>query len=115
MEKKKPLNIAYLIKTIRNLHIDQKRKKLVRFKWLNTQKKPKSYLQKVGVEPVLEKLLDQLKDRDREILLLSIVEEYTAKEIGELMDISRNTVLSILSRTKKKLKEALKENEIERK
>jgi len=108
-EEKKPLIISYLITTIRNSFIDQKRKQKTKFKWLNSIKFKKSYEPTANVEPNLEKLLAKLKDRDREILLLAVVEEYTAKEIGELLDMPRNTILTILSRTKKKLKSQLQE------
>jgi RNA polymerase sigma factor (sigma-70 family) len=109
-EQNKPLVISYFIRTIRNLYIDKQRRKTVRLKWLNLNKnKPSTYEQSIGVEPVLEKLIDQLKPLEREILMLSVVEEYTAKEIAELLKMSRNTVLSIISRTKKKLKMALHE------
>ena len=108
-EQKKPLVIPYLIATIRNIHIDNARKKTTRFKWLNRQNNKKHYVQKFRVEPVLEQHLAQLKVRDRKILVLSVVEEYTAREISELLGISRNTVLTILSRTKKKLKSQLEE------
>lgn len=108
-EQNKPLTISYLITTIRNSFIDQKRKQKTKFKWLNSINFKKSYTQPNSVEPTLDKLIANLKERDREILLLSVVEEYTAKEIGELLDIPRNTVLTILSRTKKKLKSQLEE------
>lgn len=108
-EQNKPLIISYLITTIRNSYIDQKRKQATKFKWLNNFNFKKSYNPPNNVEPTLEKLLANLKDRDREILLLSVVEEYTAKEIGELLGIPRNTVLTVLSRTKKKLKSQLEE------
>lgn len=108
-EEKKPLIPSYLIATIRNAFIDQKRKQKTKFKWLNSISLKKSYSPPNSVEPTLDKLLEKLKDRDREILLLSVVEEYTAQEIGELLDMPRNTVLTILSRTKKKLKSQLTE------
>ena len=108
-ESNKPLIISYLITTIRNSHIDLTRKKKTRLKWLNSISFKKSYNQSIGVEPTLDKLLKQLKTRDREILWLATVEEYTAKEIADLLDMSRNTVLTILSRTKKKLKSQLED------
>ena len=111
-EENKPLIISYLITTIRNSYIDQKRKQKTKFKWLNSINFKKSYKPPNNVEPTLEKLIINLKDRDREILLLSVVEEYTAKEIGELLDIPRNTILTILSRTKQKLKSQLTEKSI---
>lgn len=112
-EQNKPLVISYLITTIRNSYIDEKRKQKTKFKWLNSIRPKKSYSLPNSVEPTLEKLLSKLKDRDREILLLSVVEEFTAQEIAELLDMSRNTVLTILSRTKKKLKSQLAEKIIQ--
>ncbi|MDN5210529.1 RNA polymerase sigma factor [Fulvivirgaceae bacterium BMA12] len=110
-ENNKPLIVPYLIRTIRNDYIDAKRKEKTKFKWFkNNRSTSGAYIPANGVEPVLDRLLTELKDREREILLLSVVEEYTAKEIGELLGMPRNTVLSILSRTKKKLKLALNEN-----
>jgi len=109
-EKNKPLVIPYFIRTIRNLHIDKQRKQLVRLKWMNNSISAKHYLPGISVEPFLEKLLTKLPAQNREILFLSVVEEYTAQEIADLLEMPRGTVLSILSRTKKKLKSALKEN-----
>lgn len=110
-EKNKPLVIPYFIRTIRNLHIDKKRKQLVRLKWINdAASNSNHYLPGISVEPYLEKLLTKLPIQNREILFLSVVEEYTAQEIADLLDMPRGTVLSTLSRTKKKLKSALEEN-----
>ncbi len=110
-EKNKPLVIAYFIRTIRNLHIDKQRKHIVQLKWMNSSNSNNNhYSPKIGVEPFLEKLLAKLPVQNREILFLSVVEEYTAQEIADLLEMPRGTVLSILSRTKKKLKSALEEN-----
>lgn len=109
-EKNKPLITAYFIRTIRNLHIDKQRKQLVQLKWMNDSNTNNHYFPQIGVEPFLEKLLAKLPTQNREILFLSVVEEYTAQEIADLLKMPRGTVLSILSRTKKKLKSALEEN-----
>lgn len=51
----------------------------------------------------IEHLLSCLRTDEREVLFLNCVEGYTAAEIGDLTDRPRNTVLSLLSRAKKKL------------
>ncbi|MEQ9265672.1 MAG: RNA polymerase sigma factor [Balneolaceae bacterium] len=113
VEKKKPLVISYLITTIRNQFIDEKRRHKVRLKWeKNLSDKDTSYEPGGEVEPVLERLLSTLEPKKREILFLAIVEEYTAQEISDLMSIPRGTVLSTLSRTKKKLQVELQEKSI---
>ncbi len=110
VEKSKPLIISYLITTIRNQYIDNKRKENLRFKWQNKKNQETSYEPNFTVEPFLERILSELSPKEREIIFLSIVEEYTAKEIADVMTIPRGTILSILSRTKQKLKLKLKEN-----
>ncbi len=110
VEKSKPLIISYLITTIKNQYIDNKRKENLRFKWQNKKNQETSYEPNFTVEPFLERILSELSPKEREIIFLSIVEEYTAKEIADVMAIPRGTILSILSRTKQKLKLKLKEN-----
>lgn len=110
VEKNNPLIISYLITTIRSLYIDNKRKENLKFKWQNKTIQTNSYEPNFSVEPFLEKILYELPIRDREIIFLSIVEEHTALEISNLMNIPRGTILSILSRTKQKLKIKLEEN-----
>jgi RNA polymerase sigma-70 factor, ECF subfamily len=109
VEKGKPLIISYLIITIKNQFIDTTRKEKLRFKWFKTASKNNIYHPNFTVEPYLEKILAQLPVKTREIIFLAIVEEYTAQEIADLLNISRGTILSILSRTKQKLRLKLKE------
>ena len=112
LEKGKPLVASYLVRTIRNLHIDQKRKEKLKISWINSKKNSaKSYEIKVSAEPCLEKALGTLPSSTREILFLSIVQEYSAREISDLLKIPRGTILSTIHRAKKKLNEVLKENE----
>jgi len=112
LEKNKPLVISYLIRTIRNGFIDKKRKDRFRLNWLSKQKPNKSQEPNFGVEPYLEKILNKLPDKKREIIFLAIVQEYTAQEIADLMEIPRGTVLSILHRTKKELREKMQEQKV---
>ncbi len=108
-EKGKPLITSYLIRTIRNLHIDLKRKEKLKISWIKRSNKKESYEPNVSVEPYLESLLSQLSERNREIMFLSIVQEYSAQEIADLLGTPRGSVLSILHRTKHQLREQLKE------
>ncbi|HEV8628811.1 MAG TPA: RNA polymerase sigma factor [Thermoanaerobaculia bacterium] len=55
----------------------------------------------------LERALSQLRVEERETLFLAIVEGYTAEEIGRLTSRPRGSVLSLLHRTKAKLRELL--------
>ncbi len=110
IEKNKPLIISYLITTIRNLFIDSKRKEKLKLNWIKKSTPKTSCQANYTTEPNLERILSELSDRDREILFLSILEEYTAQEISDLIKIPRGTILSILSRTKQKLKVQLNEN-----
>ena len=109
LEKEKPLLISYFFPTIRNLFIDNKRREKLQFN-LSSKLFQEDIQEPIfTTEPYLEKIISQLPSRNREIIFLSIVEEYTAKEIATLMDIPRGTILSVLHRTKEKLKEQLRE------
>lgn len=55
-------------------------------------------------DPVLASALSELRDVEREALLMSAIEGYTASEIGELTNQPRNTVLSHLHRARKRLR-----------
>lgn len=55
--------------------------------------------------------LEALRAVERETLFLSVVEGYTAEEIATLTKRQRGTVLSMLHRTKRKLKQALSEGD----
>lgn len=58
---------------------------------------------------LLEKTLSTLTPEEREILFLFTVEEYTAQEIGELINRPRNSVLSIVYRSRMKVRKILKQ------
>lgn len=51
----------------------------------------------------LEGALAQLRGIEREVLYLNAVEGYTAQEIGDITGQARGTVLSMLSRSRKKI------------
>ena len=58
----------------------------------------------------IQALLSCLRAEEREALYLNCVEGYTAAEIGELTDQPRGTVLSHLSRAKKRLQQTVASN-----
>ena len=58
-------------------------------------------------EGLLGQHLAGLRDTEREALLLSVVEGYSASEIASLTDSTRGTVLSLVHRAKLKIQQAL--------
>jgi len=63
------------------------------------------------VDPQLVRALATLRDVEREALFLSVVEGYTATEIGEMTDSPRGTVLSLLHRARAKLRAQMGEED----
>lgn len=55
----------------------------------------------------LDAALDRLRPEERTVLFLAAVEECTAQEIADMLEWPRGTVLSMLHRTRKKLRELL--------
>ena len=109
---------ALLFRTIRNLYIDQyRRRQIIHFVDESEQCLPVVPFN-AGVYSELEKnyiaaeemqiALDHLRDVERENLYLSIVEGYTADEIARMTSTSRGTVLSLLHRSKAKLRKLLR-------
>ena len=93
---------SLLYTAIRNLYIDRYRKK----KLLLIEELDESSLAETidsDIDPDdIEKCLANLRPEEREALFLNSVEEYTAEEISGLTDRPRSTVLSLISRGKKK-------------
>lgn len=107
---------SVLFRTIRNLLTDQYRRgKVVVFEPLAKEESDvesnsphlaqDSDYTEPGVDGDLDSLLAHLNHKEREVLYLNCVESYTASEIAELINSNRNTVLSLLARAKKKLRE----------
>ncbi len=98
---------ALFFTTIRNLYIDQyRRRKRIRFialtsehESLSTSDAPTGEYTKVAIDQMLSKL----RDIEREALFLHIVEGYSANEIATLTGRPRGTVLSLIHRSRKKL------------
>jgi RNA polymerase sigma-70 factor (ECF subfamily) len=55
----------------------------------------------------LHRALGQLRPDDREIIYLTVVEGYTAQEIADMTDRPRGTILAIMFRAKRRLREML--------
>lgn len=55
----------------------------------------------------VQQAMEQLKPKEREILFLQCVEQYSASEISSITGQPRGSILSIISRSKAKLKKLL--------
>lgn len=99
---------SLLYTTIRNLFRDQlRRNKIVQFEALEDDSdRAAEETSQAGANVDLAELLSQLNPRDREIMFLHYVEGYTASEIADQIDSTRNTILSILRRSRIKLQAA---------
>ena len=110
----------YLFATIRNRFIDRyRRDRRVTFVSLETETDAGSFERAGathGIEPLdsfeaahLHEALGVLRDDERETLFVAVVEGYTAEEIARLTQRPRGTVLSMIFRAKRKLRDALDE------
>ncbi|MEM7009651.1 MAG: RNA polymerase sigma factor, partial [Thermodesulfobacteriota bacterium] len=88
--------------SIKNLFIDRYRKnKLVAIEELEEQTQDRSVSADIDIMDI-DKCLEKLRPEEREALFLNAVDQYTAAEIAELTNQPRSTVLSLISRGKKK-------------
>jgi RNA polymerase sigma-70 factor, ECF subfamily len=110
-------NCSMLFTTVRNAFYDQcRRAKIVAFVPLEDAPEPAA----TASDPAeglrnadMDKLLATLRPVEREALYLNVVEGYTAKEIGRMTKAPRNTVLSLISRARDKMRGALEQQENE--
>ena len=109
---KKDVSKSYFYKTIKSVFIDRyRRESLVLFdSELTEQDSPtENYFDhdaSVSYEHI-EICLEVLRPLEREILFLGAVEEYTAEEIATMMDKPRGTILSLIHRSKIKIRDQL--------
>jgi len=100
-------NLTMLYTTIRNLFYDRmRREKIVRFESMEDNGESDGGESEDGSADWridLESLLNKLRPEEREALYLNAVEGYTAKEIAKQTGTSRNTILSLIHRARKKL------------
>ncbi len=115
-----PHTVGYLFATIRTRFVDQYRRELiVPTESLDTQPHLAAEAearfwnepcQSVPEHAALHRAMGRLRPEERAVLVLSAVEGYTAREIGELLDAPRGTVLSLMHRTRVKLRRWLQDN-----
>ena len=108
---------AYLFAAIRNLHIDHCRRRaaIVMEPLLSMEFADRQTPHTASVDSDLDMqyLLGRLRPEEREVLFLNCVEGFTAAEISQLTRQPRGTVLSLLARGKKKLRECPSRAEVE--
>ncbi len=115
-----PHTVGYLFATIRSRFVDQYRRELIApTESLDAQPHLAAEAeatfwsepcQSVPVHAALHRAMGLLRPEERAVLVLSAVEGYTAREIGELLDAPRGTVLSLMHRTRVKLRRWLQDN-----
>lgn len=119
VKKMKPWEPHYFFAIIRNRFIElyrhQKKFPSIPLEEVNAKEVPDEKLLRdsevlTANTESLERALVELTAGEREILFLFIIEGYTAKEIAEMLDRPRNSVLSIVYRSRMKLRKIL-ENE----
>lgn len=105
-----------LFRTIRNLYIDQYRRRQKiqfsefdenHFDQLNHENSHRSIENSLMNADEMQMVLERLRDVEREALYLSVVEGYTADEVAQMMESTRGTVLSLVHRSKAKLRQWL--------
>ncbi|MCO7223196.1 sigma-70 family RNA polymerase sigma factor [Pleionea sp. CnH1-48] len=103
------LAVPYVRATMRNHFIDLcRRHKIIAFESYEDTSTllihPEELESIIIDQQRLSQLMDQLNTSEREVLFLWAVEEYTAQEISDELNVPRNTILSRLHRVKQKLK-----------
>lgn len=105
-----------LFRTIRNLYIDQYRRRQKiqfsefdenHFDQLNRENSHSSIENSLMNAEEMQMVLERLRDVEREALYLSVVEGYTADEVAQMIESTRGTVLSLVHRSKGKLRQWL--------
>lgn len=101
----------YLFVTIRRLYIDEYRHRacltLVPLDAAPEIRSESRELHGAEIAHDLEEPLRGLRTEEREALFLNVVEGYTAREIAEMSQRPRGTVLSLIHRAREKLRNAL--------
>lgn len=112
-----PRTAGYLFATIRSRFIDQHRRELIAPTESLEARPELAEREEAGfwsercpppwAHGALRRAMDRLRPEERAVLLLSAVEGYTAREVGELLGSPRGTVLSLMHRTRAKLRQWL--------
>ncbi len=110
------LNIeAWCMQLVRNRSLDQLRSKHVKktevfepaFDTRKERDTPHLVAERGDVMERIMKLMEELPDRQREVMHLRDIEGYTYKEIADTLDVDINLVKTNLFRARRKLKESL--------
>jgi RNA polymerase sigma factor (sigma-70 family) len=67
---------------------------------------PVTELQQAEMSETIRQALASLKDRDREVIWMRIVDQLSFKEIGDVVDIEENTANVVFVRAMRRLREA---------
>lgn len=108
-----PWEMPYIVTTIRNSYIDNlRRSRKLDFYPIDEEDLVGDVdMMLSSFDPDLESALAQLQEDVRELLYLSVVEEYSASELADLTQRPRGTILSILHRTKRTLRGLLSQQQ----
>lgn len=114
-----PHTAAYLITAIRTRFVDGQRRALIApTESIDARPRLVAEIESefwsdpcrtVPLKATLDRALGLLRPEERAVLVLSAVFGYTAREIGELLDAPRGTVLSLMHRTRAKMRRWLTE------
>ena len=103
---------SYLFTTVRHLYIDSRRRPSTSDARCSSIELAvdgsKNHVEQFELQMDVEQLLGGLRPEEREALYLNCVEGYTAAEIASLTGQPRGTVLSHLSRAKKRAQQQAK-------
>ena len=112
-----PWEMPYIVTTIRNSYIDNlRRSRKLDFYPIDEEDLVGDVdMMLSSFDPELESALAQLQEDVRELLYLSVVEEYSASELADLTQRPRGTILSILHRTKRTLRGLLSQQQTDNK
>ena len=109
---------AHLFTVIRNIYVDRwRRDRLIVFEPLDDVDEvadSRTAIDDGRYDALrLARLLDSLRAAEREALFLNVVEGYTAQEISDFTGRPRGTVLSLIHRAKRKLRQGLAADPVE--
>ncbi len=104
-----------LYQITRNLALNEKRRQATflewarRNSWANTDRRPAPHrrMQQAELQAAVQKALDALPERRREIFLLVRTHQMTYREAGRILNISPQTVANQISKAMHDLREAL--------
>jgi RNA polymerase sigma-70 factor (ECF subfamily) len=112
-----PRVAPYLITAIRSRFVDQQRRALIApMESIDAGSRPSVEAEGgfwedpcdlVAIRMTLHRALGLLRPAERAVVVLSAVEGYTAREISEMLDAPRGTILSLMHRARAKLRRSI--------